>query len=208
MIAAFTFALAHPAVHVKSASALPISGVSRLKAEIHAKPPGQKLRQVTPAVQGRRAVPPLAYVNFCKRDKGQCAVKPGTLPMRNGVVIATPAVLSSLISVNMKVNAEIRLHSDNSRQDVWKVDVAAGDCEDYVLTKRARLLAEGWPSSALSIAIVFTRKGEGHAVLVARTDAGEFVLDNLRAEIIKRAQSDYRFVSMQDGSRRLGWVAL
>ena len=47
-----------------------------------------------------------------------------------------------------------------------------------------------------------------HAVLVARTDAGEFVLDNLRGEIITREKSDYHFISMQDGSRRLGWVAL
>ena len=135
-------------------------------------------------------------------------VRPGSLAMRNGVVIATPAVLSGLITVNTQVNAAIRQHSDNPRQDVWKMDVTAGDCEDYVLTKRAQLLAKGWPSSALSIAVVFTPKGKGHAVLVARTDAGDFVLDNLRGEMVTREKSDYRFVSMQDGSRRLGWVAL
>jgi predicted transglutaminase-like cysteine proteinase len=207
MIAVLTFALAQTAVPAKPGSAFPFTSVSRLKNEVIVNPvPPQ--RQRTPAIEDRRAVPPLAFVSFCNRNKDQCTVRLGSLPMRNGTVIATPAVLSGLITVNTQVNSAIRKHSDNPRQDVWKMDVTAGDCEDSVLTNRAQLLAKGWPSSALLIAVVFTPNGKGHAVLVARTDAGDFVLDNLRSEMITREKSDYRFVSMQDGSRQLGWIAL
>ena len=207
MIAAFTFAVAQSAFLVKSASASPFTGASRLKGELSVKP-GHTLRQRLPAIKKRFALPPNAFVNFCRRKTDQCAVRQGKLAVRDGVVIATPAVLSSLISINTQVNKTIRSQSDGPRQDVWEVNVMAGDCEDYVLTKRAQLLAKGWPSSALAIAVVYTPKRIGHAVLVARTDAGEFVLDNLRGEIITREKSDYHFISMQDGSRRLGWVAL
>jgi predicted transglutaminase-like cysteine proteinase len=205
VIAALSIALSQSTMLVQQANAFPIGGVSRLKSEIQ---PKTKPIQRQPSVVGRRTVPPLAFVNFCNRNKDQCAVQKGNLAMRNGLVIATPAVLAGLIQVNSQVNVSMRRHSDNPTQDVWKADVSAGDCEDFVLTKRARLLAMGWPSSALSIAIVQTPKGEGHAVLVAHTDAGEFVLDNLKAHMLARAKTDYRFISMQDGSRRLGWNML
>jgi predicted transglutaminase-like cysteine proteinase len=205
VIAALSVALMQSTMLAQHASAFPVGGVSRLKAELQSKTsPAQR----QPAFLGRRAVPPLAFVNFCNRNMGQCTVRNGNLAMHKGLVIATPAVLASLVQVNAQVNASMRLHSDNPTQDVWKAEVTAGDCEDYVLTKRARLLAKGWPSSALSIAVVQTPTGEGHAVLVARTDAGDFVLDNIKTQMLPRAKTDYRFISMQDGSRHLGWIAL
>jgi predicted transglutaminase-like cysteine proteinase len=205
VIAALSIALAQSTMLVQQANAVPVAGASRLKMEVHSK---TKPMKRPPALAGKRTVPPLAFISFCNRNAEQCAVHKGDLTMRNGLVIATPAVLAGLIRVNSQVNGSMRLHSDSPTQDVWKTDVSAGDCEDYVLTKRARLLAMGWPSSALSIAIVQTPKGEGHAVLIAHTDAGEFVLDNLKTNMLVRAKSDYRFISMQDGSRRLGWIKL
>ncbi len=55
--------------------------------------------------------------------------------------------------------------------------------EDYVLAKRRALIQAGISPSALRIAYVKTRGGEGHAILVVKTDRGEFVLDNLNGKV-------------------------
>lgn len=54
-----------------------------------------------------------------------------------------------------------------------------GDCEDYALELRHRLLKVGWPSDALRLALCSTPSGERHAALVILTDRGAFVADNL-----------------------------
>ena len=59
-----------------------------------------------------------------------------------------------------------------------------GDCEDYALLKQKLLIERGWPSSSLLMTVVRDEKGEGHAVLTARTSQGDFVLDN-KVEAVK-----------------------
>jgi predicted transglutaminase-like cysteine proteinase len=50
-----------------------------------------------------------------------------------------------------------------------------GDCEDYQLLKR-RLLAEaGLPRRAMRMTVVVDETGDGHAVLMVRTDRGDVV---------------------------------
>ena len=53
-----------------------------------------------------------------------------------------------------------------------------GDCEDYALLKRHTLIRKGWPVGSLLLTVVRDEKGEGHAVLTARTKQGDFILDN------------------------------
>lgn len=60
---------------------------------------------------------------------------------------------------------------------------AGGDCEDFALTKRKRLAAEGMPIGALRLALATIPEGIGHAVLIVVTDAGDYVLDNNTDEI-------------------------
>jgi predicted transglutaminase-like cysteine proteinase len=57
-------------------------------------------------------------------------------------------------------------------------DLGMGDCEDYVLLKRRKLMELGWPQSALLITVVRDENGEGHAILTVRTTRGDYILDN------------------------------
>ena len=86
--------------------------------------------------------------------------------------------------VNREVNAEIEFQPDwDSRgvEDFWCFPAeGVGDCEDFALEKRRRLVALGLSGAALSLAIVHhTERFFGHTLLLAETTAGTFVLDNL-----------------------------
>lgn len=114
--------------------------------------------------------------------------------------------------VNRSVNRRIRNLSDQrnyGQLDYWQTPSGSsprGDCEDYVLTKREELIAAGVPAAALSIAIVETRWGESHAVLLVAGDTGEVVLDNLSAWISRWDRTDYVWHERQAPGRVFEWV--
>lgn len=53
-----------------------------------------------------------------------------------------------------------------------------GDCEDYSLTKRKRLIEIGIDKDSLYLAIGKVRTGEAHCVLIVDTDQGAYAMDN------------------------------
>ena len=110
--------------------------------------------------------------------------------------------------VNREVNGAIRPKVESGKTDVWKIGGSSGDCEDYALTKRAALLRKGFPSSSLLMTSVVTRRGESHAVLMVRTDRGDFVLDNLNSLVKPWSATGYRFISMQSPDNPRMWVRL
>ena len=67
----------------------------------------------------------------------------------------------------------LRFPRNDRGADEWRAGVKAGDCEDFALTKRRELIKAGLPSSALLMAVATTPSGEGHAVLVVRTDKAD-----------------------------------
>lgn len=138
---------------------------------------------------------PLGYQLMCLKTPAEC--KGGG----KAQVSASADVMATLKRVNRSVNASIRPRNDKGA-DVWSASASAGDCEDYVLAKRRQLIKAGLPSSALRIAYVKTRRGEGHAILVVNTAKGKFVLDNLTSAIKPLAQTGYRIVSMQGANPR------
>ncbi len=77
-----------------------------------------------------------------------------------------------------------------------------------MLEKRGALIADGVPAEALSIAIVQTRWGETHAVLLVNTDQGEIVLDSLSDWIKPWRKAPYRWVERQAPGHQLTWVSL
>ena len=132
-----------------------------------------------------------------------------------GQLSLTAATLELLNTVNRQVNGAIAPADDRvdgRKADVWSLPLAegrrSGDCEDYVLEKRRALLARGMPTEALSIAVVRTRQGENHAVLLVDTDAGELVLDNRSAWITPWTQVGYRWVKRQSPSDPSAWVRI
>jgi predicted transglutaminase-like cysteine proteinase len=136
-----------------------------------------------------KAVAPLGFQLLCLRSPEFC--RPGGA----AEMAMTARLLQTLRQVNRQVNLAIRPRSDGS-VDAWTLNTSSGDCEDYVLAKRQKLMSLGLPASALRIAQVRTAKGEGHAILVVHTDQGDFALDNLSPTIRKLGSSGYHVVAM------------
>jgi predicted transglutaminase-like cysteine proteinase len=135
-------------------------------------------------------------------------------PARADLLPATAALWRDLETVNRSVNARIKAASDASvyrRSDYWALPLergaAGGDCEDYVLEKRRALRELGYPDRLLSIALVTTAWGEKHAVLLVRTEQGEYVLDSLSPRIVAWRDASYRWDSRQSPDDDAIWVA-
>ena len=152
--------------------------------------------------------PPYGHVDFCNRDPRECAdgVMEDVRRPGNG------AALAELDRVNRQVNAEIAPVTDMELygvEDYWTLPTnGRGDCEDYALLKRQRLMRAGWPASALLMTVVFDEKKEGHAVLTARTADGDFILDNKINDIKLWNKSAYQFVMRQSYLNPRVWMSL
>lgn len=158
---------------------------------------------VTHIIEGERTLAPFASVVFCVQQPDQCKDTGGA-----DIVTLDANHKAELISVNASVNRSIRPVNDPAGTDVWSVDVTEGDCEDYALTKRKHLMALGWSSRALRIAVATTFSGEGHAVLIARTSEGDMVLDNRTSRIKDWRSTDLHWVMFQSERGVQQWVRL
>ena len=116
-----------------------------------------------------------------------------------------------LVTVNRAVNKRIKPITDLKHWGVidrWDFpDDGWGDCEDYQLLKRKLLVERGLPRRAMRMTVVQDDKGEGHAVLMVRTDRGDFILDNQRAAILPWKRTGYVFVK-REGQASQAWVSL
>jgi predicted transglutaminase-like cysteine proteinase len=157
---------------------------------------------------GEQARPPIGWVQFCADRPRECDVAPSE---PRDVVLSARA-WKDLVRVNNRVNETIKPMTDLDHYGVvekWTYpDDGYGDCEDYVLLKRRILIDAGWPREALLITVVRDAKGDGHAVLTVKTDRGELILDNQRAEIVPWYESGYRFVKRQSQSNPNVWISL
>ena len=96
------------------------------------------------------------------------------------VVEMTELRFAELYVVNHLVNETITYQREPPGIDIWQDrDFTEGDCEDFALLKRRKLISAKWDPGALRIAIVLRNWGdeELHAFLIAATDQGDFVLD-------------------------------
>jgi predicted transglutaminase-like cysteine proteinase len=110
--------------------------------------------------------------------------------------------------VNSTVNRAVLARSDQAlygRQNVWALPRNnQGDCKHLALMKKQLLIRSGLPASNLLLAVVTGSTEELHAVLVMRTNAIDYVLDNLDTRILPWTATGYTFLKMQnptDGSR-------
>ncbi len=160
------------------------------------------------AALGDVARAPIGWIQFCADLPKECATKP-TAPRD---IVLSPRAWKDLQRVNTWVNETIKPMTDLDHWGVvekWSYpDDGYGDCEDYVLLKRRMLMQAGWPREALLITVVRDLKGEGHAVLTVKTDKGEYILDNQRAEIVLWSDTGYRFVKRQSQADPNQWVTL
>jgi predicted transglutaminase-like cysteine proteinase len=158
-----------------------------------------KLRPLN-IVAAKATLAPFAFVKFCVANAADCANPHGdqTVPL-------TSTLLRQLRQVNTQVNRSIDPRYDNKGDDEWQADVSSGDCEDYALTKRRRLIELGWSPNALRMAIAYTPDNSGHAVLVVSTTKGDFVLDNRINSVRNWRDTDLRWVMIQSPNNPLSW---
>lgn len=150
---------------------------------------------------------PYAWTDFCKRTPSECTV--GTHEAET--IALTPKLWGLIVGTNARVNREIEAITD---QDHWGLidrwDIPSdgkGDCEDYVLLKRQRLAQAGLPRRAMRVTVVIDEENAGHAVLMIRTDKGDFILDNKRNAILPWSQTGYTYVK-RESQARIGWTSL
>lgn len=143
------------------------------------------------------------------------AIAPAPIAPGGAHLTMTAETVGLLNAVNREVNTAITpAHdlADGRHGDIWSLPLLdgrrTGDCEDYVLEKRRALVAQGVDAEALSIAVVRTRSGESHAVLLVDTDAGELVLDNRSHWISAWTEADYRWVKRQAPGDLSSWVRI
>ncbi|CAH1659305.1 Putative transglutaminase-like cysteine proteinase [Hyphomicrobiales bacterium] len=164
---------------------------------------------ITPiALEMGNARAPLGWADFCRKNSVDCDVADGQAKE----VMITPRSWNLLLGINAKVNKEIEPVSDMDHWGVvesWDYPTdGKGDCEDYVLEKRRRLIKAGLPREALLVTVVRDMEDEGHAVLTVRTDIGDLVLDNKRQQILPWTATGYRYLKRQSATNPNLWVSL
>lgn len=114
-----------------------------------------------------------------------------------------------LEEVNRRINAELRPVTDQDQYGVpeyWEEAERDADCDGYALRKRRELRILGWPKESLDIAVCQVETGEWHAVLIAHTDKGDFVLDNRQKRVLLwNAIPGYKFDRISVGGSFKEW---
>jgi predicted transglutaminase-like cysteine proteinase len=159
--------------------------------------------------RGGDSRPPIGWVQFCAKPAyaGECAVDVSE-PEK---VTLTPTLWRTVTGLNSRINREIDPVTD---MDQWgtierwdMAETGRGDCEEYVNIKRKRLVEAGVPRRALRVVVVIDEENAGHAVLMLRTDRGDYILDNKRNAVLPWHQTGYVYVK-RESQDRIGWVAL
>lgn len=152
-------------------------------------------------------LPPVGYVSFCARNESECR----TLGGHADTLKLTPERFDLLRQINTFVNTTIKPESDLQqyhKPEWWTYPVKAGDCEDYVLLKKRYLEGFGIPAETLLITVVLDEDGAGHAVLTVHTNAGDYILDNRRTQILRWNETHYTYLKRQSQADPRRWVAL
>lgn len=150
---------------------------------------------------------PVGHLEFCRARPGECTPNTDLVP----AVALDEARWGELLDINADMNRSIVPITDQDLYQVaefWTYPNGYGDCEDIALAKRGALIRAGWPASTLLMAVVREANGDGHAVLMVRTDRGDLVLDNKDGRIHVWNETPYHFVKRQSQADAGQWVDL
>lgn len=150
---------------------------------------------------GKETTRPYGHVEYCTRNASDCRNRSASAKL--------PASrLSLLQSVNKAVNRAIKPTADKiafGRREYWTSKARSGDCEDFALAKRAKLLRKGFKSSQLLLTMGHNGR-EAHTVLVVRTRDGDYVLDNLYDEVNPVRSAHMSFIKIQSPEHGGRWL--
>ena len=148
---------------------------------------------------------PVGHAEFCKSRPVECTTNADQI----AAMPLTESLWQQLQTVNAFYNQTIVAVTDDQLyqvQEFWTYPNGCGDCEDYALAKRRELINAGWPASVLLMSVVKQANGEGHAVLLVRTDRGDLVLDNQVGTIDLWSATPYKFIKRQSQADAGKWV--
>ncbi|MBJ3784056.1 transglutaminase-like cysteine peptidase [Devosia sp. MSA67] len=148
---------------------------------------------------------PVGHLEFCNAHPSECRANDRVVP----AMALDEASWQQLVSVNAYYNQNVVPVTDQDLYKVaefWTYPNGYGDCEDFALAKRRDLINSGWHPSTLMIAVVKEANGNGHAVLMARTDRGDLVLDNQDGSIRLWNETPYKFIKRQSQAHSGQWV--
>lgn len=156
---------------------------------------------------GAKVLPPIGFIEFCIRIPGECS-EVTAMPRP---VTLTPQRLTELDRVQWEVNRQVRPREDldqYGKAEYWNYPGRFGDCEDYALEKRRKLIALGWPKSALLLASAENDSGDMHLVLVVVTSKGDYVLDNRYRRALPWDSVPYKWFKRQSQHKESTWVTI
>lgn len=149
--------------------------------------------------------PPTGAQNLCAKYSWACT----TARHKKSLTSSDSQLIEG---INRRVNNQTREITDQSQYqqaDVWSLPTSrGGDCEDFALLKKMELVRAGISPERLLLATVLDRSRNSHAVLVLRTDTGDYVLDNLTNRIKTWQSTRYTFLRMQNPSAPKSWVGV
>ena len=150
---------------------------------------------------------PIGHYEFCQRNLVECSIRLSSSPAPE----LSAQGWAAIEEVNRSVNKRIAPRTDKQifgQEEVWAYPTTEGDCEDYALLKRRELARRGFSLSDLLITVVRKPDGEGHAILTVRTAQGDFVLDNLEADVRAWNETSYLYVKRQSSADTGRWVSI
>lgn len=155
-----------------------------------------------------RTTQPVGHYELCKRSPVECAQKTSS----RAPVELSRSLWQKVVAINNDVNTSVTPLTDMEmwgKEEYWSYPTnGAGDCEDYALEKRRRLMELGVPAGDLLLTVVRQTNGEGHAVLTMRTSLGEFILDNLDTRVLAWNETEYTYLKRQSERNSGVWIAI
>ncbi|HVX76500.1 MAG TPA: transglutaminase-like cysteine peptidase [Bradyrhizobium sp.] len=142
---------------------------------------------------GGNVLPPIGHTFFCMHYPDDCDPTGG-----RRIPDVLPQLRQRLLeTVNQTVNSAIipKAGKPSLINRHWSIEPVVGDCNDYAVTKRHKLLEAGWPASALLLAEVrLIATGEHHLILIVRGKTADWVLDNRYATVVKLATTRNQYI--------------
>ncbi len=157
---------------------------------------------------GARTTQPVGHYDLCRQLPKECSQK----TERNSELELTRKLWAAIVAVNNEVNSQIQPRTDMENygeEEHWAYpENGFGDCEDYALEKRRRLMALGLQAGDLLMTVVRQSNGDGHAVLTVRTSHGDFILDNLEPRVLAWTDTGYTFLKRQSERHSGVWMQI
>jgi predicted transglutaminase-like cysteine proteinase len=154
-----------------------------------------------------QVLPPIGWNEFCRVYTEDCQKSFNEVE----ILPLNESSWRIIKEINKEVNTLIQPLSDQKNHWVLeKWDYAEnwyGDCEDYVLLKKKKLIEKWIPESSLLITVVKDKNWDWHAVLTIRTDRGDFILDNQKTKIYKWYENWYTYIKTQSQENPNIWLS-